>query len=726
MLQELAAIIVRYYGAQPLTFCATERPQDLLIVRHLIPHSHEYATAPAHDSIADMAMGQGAMEHGAGMDSHAMARNMRNRLLIALLFTLPVLAFSPVAGLHPLFALPPSANTELVLFLLASAAILYPVWPFAVGAVHALRRGAANMSVLIMLSVVTGYLFSVGSTFFYGGPQFYEAASMLLVFVLLGHWLQMRARVGATDAIRGLLDLAPPMAAVLRNGQEIEIPTAEVAVNDLIIVRPGGRIPVDGEVVEGASEVDESTLTGESVPVKKGPGDAVIGATLNKSGSFRYRARKVGADTALAQIVSLVQQAQKSKAPAQLLADRAAQWLVWTAVVIGLATFTVWFWWIGQTLFFALTLMVTVFIIACPDALVLATPMAVAIATGLGARSGILFKNAVALEAAARLTVVVMDKTGTLTVGRPSVVDVVTVPGTSPEQVLAWAAAVESNSEHPLARAIVERVAGIDLPAVTDFTTVPGMGARAQVDGQVLLVGNAELMARQNVPLQTLDAEAARLQGDGRTVAYVARGGALIGIVAIADAVRPTAGVAIARLQALGIKVVMLTGDNRATAGRIAGELGINTVLAEVLPGQKAEAVRKLQRQGKTVGMVGDGVNDAPALTQADAGFAMGAGTDVAIDSADVVLTKSDPLDVVHTIEISRAALRKMHQNLFWAVAYNAVAFPLAAGILYPILLRPEIAALAMSGSTLLVAVNALLLKRFRSSDSSLQTASPA
>jgi Cu2+-exporting ATPase len=285
---------------------------------------------------------------------------------------------------------------------------------------------------------------------------------------------------------------------------------------------------------------------------------------------------------------------------------------------------------------------------------------------------------------------------------------------------------VESNSEHPLARAIVERVAGIDLPAVTDFTTVPGMGARAQVDGQVLLVGNAELMARQNVPLQTLDAEAARLQGDGRTVAYVARGGALIGIVAIADAVRPTAGVAIARLQALGIKVVMLTGDNRATAGRIAGELGINTVLAEVLPGQKAEAVRKLQGQGKTVGMVGDGVNDAPALTQADAGFAMGAGTDVAIDSADVVLTKSDPLDVVHTIEISRAALRKMHQNLFWAVAYNAVAFPLAAGILYPILLRPEIAALAMSGSTLLVAVNALLLKRFRSSDCSLHTASPA
>jgi P-type Cu2+ transporter len=659
--------------------------------------------------MADMGMG-----HGAGMDSHAMARHMRNRFWIALLFTLPVLLLSPMAGLSPLVALPPSVNTDVVLFVLASGAILYPVWPFAVGAVHALRRGAADMSVLVMLSVVTGYVFSVGATFFYGGPQFYEAASMLLVFVLLGHWLEMRARVGATDAIRGLLDLAPPKATVLRNGQEVEIPTAEVEVNDLIIVRPGGKIPVDGEIVEGASEVDESTLTGESVPVKKGPGDPVIGATLNKSGGFRYRATKVGANTVLAQIVKLVREAQNSKAPAQLLADRAAQWLVWTAVVIGLTTFAVWFWWIGQTQFFALTLMVTVFIIACPDALVLATPMAVAVATGLGARYGILFKNAIALEAAARLTVVVMDKTGTLTVGRPSVVDVVTLAGTSPKDLLAWAAAVERGSEHPLARAIVERAVGIELPAVTDFTTVPGLGAQAQADGQTVRVGNAEIMATENIPFQALEAQAARLQGSGRTVVYVARGGELVGIIAIADAIRPTSVDAIARLQALGIDVVMLTGDNRATAERIARELGINIVLAEVLPGQKAEAVRKLQRQGKTVGMVGDGVNDAPALTKADVGLAMGAGTDVAIDSADVVLTKSDPLDVVRTIEISRAALRKMHQNLFWAVAYNAVAFPLAAGVLYPILLRPEVAALAMSGSTVLVAVNALLLKRFR------------
>ena len=679
-------------------------------MRHGIPHFDEHNAAAAHS-----AMGQHMnMGHGAGADSHAMMREMRNRFLIALIFTLPVLLLSPMAGLTPLVTLPQSVNTDAVLFVVASGAILYPVWPFAVGAVHALRRGSANMDVLVMLSVVTGYAFSVGSTFFYGGPQFYEAASMLLVFVLLGHWLQMRAQVGATDAIRGLLDLAPPQATVLRNGQELEIPTAEVRVDDLILVRPGGKIPVDGEIVEGASEVDESTLTGESVPVKRGPGDPVIGATLNKSGSFRYRATKVGADTALAQIVKLVQDAQDSKAPGQLLADRASQWLVWTAVVIGLTTFTVWFAWVGQTPFFALTLMVTVFIIACPDALVLATPIAVAVATGLGARNGILFKNAVSLEAAARLRVVVMDKTGTLTVGRPGVVEVVTVPGTSPKDLFPWAAAVERGSEHPLAHAIVEHAAGIELPTVTEFTAVPGLGARARVTGQTVHVGNAEMMATEKVPVQALEADAARLQGNGRTVVYVARGGTLVGIVAIADAIRPTSVEAIARLRALRMDVVMLTGDNRATAERIAHELGINTVLAEVLPGQKAEAVRNLQQQGKTVGMVGDGVNDAPALTQADVGLAMGAGTDVAIDSADVVLTKSDPLDVVRTIEISRAARRKMHQNLFWAVAYNVVAFPLAAGVLYPILLRPEIAALAMSGSTVLVTVNALLLKWFR------------
>jgi Cu2+-exporting ATPase len=670
---------------------------------------------PAHSGVvADDAMSHDMhMGHGMGMDPRAMARDMRNRFLIALLFTIPVLLLSPMAGFEPVIQLPASVNRDVVLFVLASGAILYPVWPFAVGAVYALRRGTANMAVLVMLSVVTGYLFSVGSTFLYGGPHFYEAASMLLVFVLLGHWLEMRARVGATDAVRALLDLSPQKATVLRRGGELEIPTADVQVNDVIIVRPGGRIPVDGKVVEGVSEVDESTLTGESLPVKKGPGDTVISATLNVSGSFRYRATKVGADTALAQIVRLVQHAQSSKAPAQLLADRAAQWLVWTAVVIGLATFVVWFWWIGQTVFFALTLMVTVFIIACPDALVLATPMAVAVATGLGARYGILFKSASALEGAARISVVVMDKTGTLTIGRPAVVDVVPVAGTS-KDVLVWAAAVEKASEHPLARAIVEKANGFELPTVTDFTSAPGLGAQALVDGKTVLVGNRSFLAAQNVSLGALEPDVVRLQGGGSTVVFVARGGALVGVVAIADTVRATSAGAIERLRRLGIDVVMLTGDNRATAERIARDLGVERVLSEVLPAQKARQVRSLQGEGRHVAMVGDGVNDAPALAQSDVGIAMGAGTDVAIESADVVLTKSDPLDVVHAIEMSRAALRKMRQNLFWAVAYNAVAFPLAAGVLYPLVLRPEVAALAMSGSTVLVALNALLLKRYR------------
>ena len=455
------------------------------------------------------------------------------------------------------------------------------------------------------------------------------------------------------------------------------------------------------------------------MPVKKFPGSTVIGATLNKSGSFRYRATKIGADTALAQIVKLVQDAQNSKAPAQLLADRASQWLVWAAVGIGLATFAIWFWWIGQSLLFALTLTITVFVIACPDALGLATPMAVMVSTGLGAKNGILFKNAAALEDGARLQIVIFDKTGTLTVGQPEVVDLVAAPGTSPKDLLAWAGAVEKGSEHPLAQAILKRAAGVEIPTLQDFITVPGMGARGSVANAPVLVGNRRFMDEEKVPLGALEADAIRLQGSGRTVVFVAHGGMLAGIIAIADAVRPTSAAAITRLRAMGVQVAMLTGDNRATAERIARELGIDIVLADVLPGQKAEQVKKLQAEGKKVGMVGDGVNDAPALTQADVGLAVGAGTDVAIDSADVVLMKSDPFDVVRTIEIARATLRKMHQNLYWAVGYNVIAFPLAAGVLYPLVLSPEVAALAMSGSSVLVAVNALLLKRHRLSGGS-------
>ena len=669
---------------------------------------HKHGAAAAKDEMAH------EMGHDAGTDMQEMVRDMRIRFWVTFIFTVPIFVYSPMGGLFTPPQPPFGIKLDLWLFFLASAAVLYPVWPFVVASWRALRNGILNMAVLVVLSVGTGYFFSVGSTFFFPGVQFYEAVAILLVFILLGHWLEMRARAGASAAIRALLDLAPPTAVVLRDGVEQEVTTSDVLQGDIVIIRPGNKIPVDGEIVEGSSQVDESMLTGESMPVGKDPGDEVIGATINKSGSFRYRATKVGADTALAQIVKLVQEAQNSKAPAQLLADRASQWLVLIAIIIGLGTFAVWFWWIGSTLLFAVTLTITVLVIACPDALGLATPMAVMVGTGLGASHGTLFKNAAALEDATKLDVIIFDKTGTLTMGEPRVVDVVATAGRGSEQVLALAAAVEKGSEHPLALAILERADDLEVPEAREFLNLDGKGARAEVAGDTVFLGNRRLMDEESIPMADLADRAEELKGAGRTVVHVAHQGVLIGLIAIADAPRPTAMAAIGKLHEKGIDVAMLTGDNEGTARRVAEELGIDIVLADVLPGQKADKVKELQAQGKRVGMVGDGVNDAPALTQADVGFAIGAGTDVAMESADAVLMRSDPYDVVGAVELSRATLRKMHQNLFWAVAYNVIAFPAAAGVFYPFIISPAVAALAMSGSSVLVAVNALLLKRTR------------
>ncbi len=671
---------------------------------------HEGHTAPGAQPAmsADMAHEMGH----AGTDLPAMVRDMRNRFWICLVFTVPIFFYSPM-GLFTPPAPPFDLDLNVWLLIFATLAVVYPSWPFFVSAWRALRTGTLSMAVLVVLSVGTGYLFSVVTTlFFKEGGQFFEAVAVLLVFILLGHWLEMRARAGASSAIKALMDLTPAKASVIRNGAEVEVPTAEVLAGEIVVIRPGNKIPVDGTVETGESLVDESMLTGESMPVPKGPGATVIGATINKSGSFRYKATKVGADTALAQIVKLVQEAQNSKAPAQLLADKAAQWLVIAAIVIGLATFAVWFWWIGEPLLFAVTLTITVFVIACPDALGLATPMAVMVSTGLGAMNGILFKNASALEDATKLNVIIFDKTGTLTIGQPEVVEIVTADGVTEDGVLTSAAAVEQGSDHPLAQAILRRAANLTVAAPTGFESLDGMGARAETAGGTVFLGNRLLMDTQKLALGPLEAEATRLQGDGRTVVHVSQAARVIGLIAIADAIRPTSKPAVAKLRERGIEVVMLTGDNAATAKRIAADLGIDSVLADVLPAQKAEKVKELQATGKKVGMVGDGVNDAPALTQANVGFAIGAGTDVAMESADVVLMKSDPYDIVGAIELSRATVRKMHQNLWWAVGYNVIAFPLAAGVLYPFVLSPEVAALSMSGSTLIVAINALLLKR--------------
>jgi Cu2+-exporting ATPase len=565
--------------------------------------------------------------------------------------------------------------------------------------------------------VGAGWGYSLIVTLTGGGEVFYEAASVLTAFVLLGHWFEMRARGGANDAIQKLLDLAPPKALVLRDGEPVEIPTADVVVGDLLLIRPGAKIPVDAIVEEGESDVDESMVTGESLPVPKTVGSELIGATINRNGTLRARATKVGADTALAQIVKLVQEAQNSKAPGQQLADRAAFWLVLVALIGGFVTLGAWMM-AGRPFSEAILFAITVVVVTCPDALGLATPTAIMVGTGLGANRGILFKNAMALEMAARIQVVVMDKTGTLTKGEPEVTELV-AEGLTEAELLRLATAVERESEHPLAEAVVKHAERSSIPkaAAERFENVPGQGAVASVEGRQVVVGNQRLMDREAIILGSLETRRQEMAAGGRTAVIVAVDGQPAGLIGIADAVRPSAPAAIAALKDLGIEVAMLTGDNEATARRIAVMLGIDTVIAEVLPGDKANKIAALQAEGRTVAMVGDGVNDAPALALADLGIAIGAGTDVAIEAADVVLMRSDPLDVATAISIGRATLRKMRQNLGWAVGYNVIAIPIAAGVFEPtfgLVLRPEIAALSMSGSSFIVAMNALFLKRLR------------
>ena len=687
------------------------------------PASTDHDMHAGHDAhpTAPMRSPHDVMGHGGhgGMSMANMVRDMRNRFLVAALLSVPITLWSPIGrdvlDFHA--AAPFGLRDDVLQLLLSLPVVFYAGWIFFDGAWRALRARTLDMMVLVAVAIGAGWLYSLAVTLTGGGEVFYEAASVLAAFVLLGHWFEMRARGGANDAIRTLLDLAPPKALVDRDGELVEVPTSDVVVGDLLVVRPGAKIAVDGEVVDGESEVDESMVTGESLPVHKAPGVAVIGATINRNGTLRVRATKVGADTALAQIVKLVQEAQNSKAPGQRLADRAAFWLVLVALVGGALTFGAWLA-AGRPAQEALLFAITVVVITCPDALGLATPTAIMVGTGLGARRGVLFKNATAIEAAARIDVVVLDKTGTLTRGEPEVTDLVT-EGMDEAEVLRLVAAVERESEHPLAEAVVRYADSSGVPGAkaTGFVNVPGHGATAEVDGRSVLVGNRRLMERDNVDLGPLAARRDDLAAEGKTAVLVAVDNRAVAVIGIADAARDTAADAVRALHDLGARVVMLTGDNAATAGRIARELGIDSVLADVLPADKAAKVAGLQGGGKRVAMVGDGVNDAPALAQADLGIAIGAGTDVAIETADVVLMRSDPLDVATALRIGRGTLRKMRQNLGWAVGYNAIALPIAAGVFEPtfgLVLRPEIAALSMSGSSFLVAVNALLLKRLR------------
>ena len=657
--------------------------------------------------------------HGghAGMSMATMAADLRHRFFVALGFSIPIFLYSPIAievfGLE--LVAPFGVRTDVLSLVLSLPVVFYSSMLFFRGAVTALSNRSLDMMVLVATSIGVGWTYSVAVVLGLEGEHFFEAISLLASFVLFGHWMEMRARSGASDAVRALLDLAPPMAVVIREGEPEEVPTAEVRVGDLMLVRPGTKVPVDAVVEEGESNVDESMITGESLPVTKHPGDELIGATINKEGSLRARTTKVGSETALAQIVALVQAAQNSKAPAQRLADRAAFWLVLVALAGGLVTFGAWFWIAGSSFETALLFAITVVVIACPDALGLATPTAIMVGTGMGARRGILFKDAGALELASELETVVFDKTGTLTMGEPAVDDV-RAEGMDDAELLRLAASVERESEHPLAQAVVAAAdaKGIEVPKAERFRSVAGAGAVAEVDGRRIAVGNRRLIEQEGVALDGLGTIGQELQGAGRTVAFVAIDGRAAGVLALADAIRSTSKDAIARLGSEGVEVVMLTGDNRATAERVARELGISRVLAEVRPEDKEQKVVALQSEGRKVGMVGDGVNDAPALARADVGIAIGTGTDVAMETADVVLMRADPADVATAMNLSRATVRKMRQNLGWAVGYNALALPVAGGAFAwaGLTLRPEIAALAMSGSSLLVALNALLLKR--------------
>ncbi|MGH2522056.1 MAG: heavy metal translocating P-type ATPase [Anaerolineales bacterium] len=653
----------------------------------------------------------------------SMEADMRRRFWVSLILSTPVVLYSPLATnifglrLPMLFGIP----HDWIMLAFSTPVALWTSSVFHLGAWQSLRSRVLNMSVLVSFGILVSYFFSLGLTLFAPGQEtYYEASVMLAVFLLFGHWMEMKARRGSSDAVRKLLDLTPQQANVERNGRAETVPVEQVKVSEVLVLKPGEKVAVDGEIIDGETTVDESMVTGESLPVAKGPGAALIAGTINQSGSARFRATKVGSETALAQIVAMVERAQNSKAPAQRLADRAAHYLVLVAVGTGVLIFLVWFFIAREPLLLAPSFAVTAVVIACPDALGLATPTAVMVATDMAAKRGVLFKEAVSLEQAAKIQAIIFDKTGTLTEGQPRVTDVIVVGGYSEDELLRLEAAAEVRSGHPLAQAILDEAERrkLSVPAsVEAFEAIAGHGVRARVEGRNVLVGTRRLLEQEGIQLGEVLAHAERLLAEGKTLTLVAIDGRAAGVVAAADTVRPTAKAAVENLRTLGIEVVMMTGDNRRTAEAVAKQVGIERVLAEVLPQDKASEVKRLQEENKFVAMVGDGINDAPALAQADLGIAIGAGTDVAVETGDIVLIKSDPADVLAAIKLSQATVRKMRQNLFWAAIYNLIAIPVAAGLLYRplgIVFRPEFGALAMSASSITVVSNALLLRRAR------------
>src|SRR5882724_2727423 len=649
-------------------------------------------------------------------------RSLRVKALVGAALSVPVL----LGSMHEIFWWAPAwlANPWL-LWALTTPVQFWVGGQFHAGFIRELRHRSASMDTLVSLGTNAAYFFSVAVTLWphafmaAGAMHYFEASALLMTFLVTGRWFEARARGGTSEAIRRLVALAPRTARVVRAGREDDISIGEVAVGDLLRVRPGERVAVDGEVIEGSSSVDESMLTGESLPLTKEPGSSVVGGSVNRTGSFTVRATRVGAATVLAQIIRLVEEAQGSKAPIQRLADRVASVFVPIVLAIAALTFIVWLW-LGPSpsLVYALTSAVGVLVIACPCAMGLATPTAVMVGTGRGAELGVLVRNAAALELLHKASFVVFDKTGTLTMGQPVVTDVIATSGIAADEVLALAAAAEQASEHPLGEAIVAHAKsrGLAMPVVSGFSAVPGHGVEARAPDGIILVGSGRLMSGRGVDMSALGDEAREFASAGKSSVFVAFSGRLQGLVAVADTLKPEAPGAVAALRALGLEVVMLTGDNRLTAEAIAREAGIESVLAEVLPDRKAEEIKRLQVNGHVVAMVGDGINDAPALAQASVGIAMGSGTDVAIEAADVTLMRSDLGSVVAAVLLSRRTMQIIRENLAWAFGYNLLLVPVAAGVLYPlwgITLSPILAGMAMALSSVSVVANSLRLRRF-------------
>jgi len=665
-------------------------------------------------------------EHAASKEREA--RSQRVRFIVALSAAIPLLYVSmghmlglPLAAfLHPM-------GHPLNFALVQIALVLPALWAgrkFYIVGTKALLRRAPNMDSLIAIGTSSAMVYSLWSTIQIAmgdgsasGHLYFETVAVIIALILLGKYLEARSKGKASEAIKKLMGLAPKTAVVVSGGVDIELPMEEVSVGDIMRVRPGERVPVDGIIVEGRASIDESMLTGESMPADKEPGDKVSGATVNGPSMFTFRATAIGADTTLARIVRLVEEAQGSKAPIAALADKVSS--IFVPVVVGIAFASAGAWLLGgQSFEFAVRVFVAVLTIACPCALGLATPVAIMVGTGRGAQLGILIKGGEALEKAHRVRAIVLDKTGTITIGKPSVVGVIAYGGFTDDAVLALAASAEKGSEHPLGAAMVRaaEAKGLLLEAPESLSAEPGRGIEAKVRGRTIIVGNARMLAERGIDAGVADDDMARLSADGKTAMLIAADGSLVGLVAVADIVKPSSAAAIAALKRLGIETAMITGDSRTVAEAIGREVGVDRVVAEVLPEDKAAAVRSLQASGRLVAMVGDGINDAPALAAADVGIAIGSGTDVAAESADIVLARSDLSDVVAALALSRATMRNIKQNLFWAFGYNVLGIPIAAGVLYLFggpLLNPIFAAAAMSLSSVSVVTNALRLRGF-------------